>query len=169
MEKNKRWPVLGPVTFLLVVIMLFADFFGRDIVPFDRWMQQFSRSQVDEEKPPQSPFARLVGGKRSSLPFDGRGRSEKARKPLDLLAMLLKTRSFVYQISEISTFSIISHQSGWHGANQPPVCQYNHEVPAVIFSSGISGNIFHEFNDILIPLFITTKHFQSRVLIILED
>ncbi|KAL0306336.1 UNVERIFIED_CONTAM: Xylan glycosyltransferase MUCI21 [Sesamum radiatum] len=92
MEKNKRWPVLGPVTFLLVVIMLFADFFGRDIVPFDQWMQQSSRSQVDEEKPPQSPFARLV-----------------------------------------------------------------------------RGNIFHEFNDILIPLFITTKHFQSRVLILLED
>ncbi|KAI3456896.1 hypothetical protein Pfo_013559, partial [Paulownia fortunei] len=56
-----------------------------------------------------------------------------------------------------------------HGNNKPPVCQYNHDIPAVIFSSGISGNLFHEFNDIIIPLFITTKHFQSRVLLILED
>ncbi|KAK6149346.1 hypothetical protein DH2020_016871 [Rehmannia glutinosa] len=50
-----------------------------------------------------------------------------------------------------------------------PVCQYNHEIPAVIFSSGMTGNLFHEFNDIIIPLFITTKHFKSQVLLILED
>lgn len=55
------------------------------------------------------------------------------------------------------------------GNSKPPACQYNHTIPAVIFSSGILGNLFHEFNDIIIPLFITTKHFQSRVLFILED
>ena len=56
-----------------------------------------------------------------------------------------------------------------HGAKNPPACHYNHTVPAVIFSSGILGNIFHEFNDIIIPLFITTSHFKSEVLFILED
>lgn len=39
----------------------------------------------------------------------------------------------------------------------------------MILSSGISGNLFHEFNDIIIPLFITTRHFRSRVLLVLED
>ncbi|KAL0362854.1 UNVERIFIED_CONTAM: Xylan glycosyltransferase MUCI21 [Sesamum calycinum] len=51
-----------------------------------------------------------------------------------------------------------------------PVCQYNHEIPAVIFSSsGFVGNVFHEINEILIPLFITTRLFKSRVAFILED
>ncbi|KAL0306334.1 UNVERIFIED_CONTAM: Alpha-1,3-arabinosyltransferase XAT3, partial [Sesamum radiatum] len=51
----------------------------------------------------------------------------------------------------------------------PPECQYNHNVPAVVFSSGSTGNIFHEMNEIIIPLYITTKQFQSRVLFVLED
>ncbi|KAL2245283.1 UNVERIFIED_CONTAM: Alpha-1,3-arabinosyltransferase XAT2 [Sesamum indicum] len=51
----------------------------------------------------------------------------------------------------------------------PPECQYNHDVPAVVFSSGSTGNVFHEMNEIIIPLYITTKQFQSRVLFVLED
>lgn len=57
-----------------------------------------------------------------------------------------------------------------HGNTTPPVCQYNYEIPAVIFSSsGFVGNVFHEINEIIIPLYITTKNFQSRVLFVLED
>lgn len=51
-----------------------------------------------------------------------------------------------------------------------PVCQYNHQIPAIIFSSsGFVGNIFHEINEILIPLYITTKMFKSQVQFILLD
>ncbi|XP_075477025.1 alpha-1,3-arabinosyltransferase XAT3-like isoform X1 [Primulina tabacum] len=51
-----------------------------------------------------------------------------------------------------------------------PVCQYNHQVPAIIFSSsGFVGNIFHEINEILIPLYITTKMFKSQVQFIMLD
>lgn len=57
-----------------------------------------------------------------------------------------------------------------YGNTTPPACQYNHSVPAVIFSSsGFTGNLFHEFNEIIIPLFITTYHFKSRVQFILMD
>ncbi|KAG8386096.1 hypothetical protein BUALT_Bualt03G0113500 [Buddleja alternifolia] len=56
------------------------------------------------------------------------------------------------------------------GNTTTPFCQYNHEVPAVIFSSsGFVGNVFHEMNEIIIPLFITTRQFKSRVQFILED
>lgn len=52
----------------------------------------------------------------------------------------------------------------------PPACQYTHNVPAVIFSSGcFAGNLFHEFSEILIPLFITSCHFQSRLHFIVTD
>ncbi|XP_076944990.1 alpha-1,3-arabinosyltransferase XAT3-like [Bidens hawaiensis] len=52
----------------------------------------------------------------------------------------------------------------------PPKCDHSHEHPAVIFSSdGYTGNIFHEFNENLIPLFITSRLFKSRVHFIVVD
>lgn len=59
-----------------------------------------------------------------------------------------------------------------HGVTKtsPPLCQHTHRVPAVIFStSGFTGNVFHEINEIIIPLFITTSLFKSRVQFIIED
>ncbi|XAR56722.1 Protein O-GlcNAc transferase [Bertholletia excelsa] len=52
----------------------------------------------------------------------------------------------------------------------PPVCNYTHNVPALIFSSGgFTGNLFHEFNEIIIPLFITSRHFRSQVAFVVSD
>ncbi|KAL1556263.1 alpha-1,3-arabinosyltransferase XAT3-like [Salvia divinorum] len=57
-----------------------------------------------------------------------------------------------------------------HGNTTPPVCDHIHGVPAVVFSSsGFAGNVFHEINEIIIPLFITTRLFNSSVLLIIED
>ncbi|XP_071730231.1 alpha-1,3-arabinosyltransferase XAT3-like isoform X2 [Rutidosis leptorrhynchoides] len=51
-----------------------------------------------------------------------------------------------------------------------PTCDHNHQDPVVIFSSGgYTGNIFHEFNENLIPLFITSRFFKSRVHFIIVD
>ncbi|XP_059662455.1 alpha-1,3-arabinosyltransferase XAT3-like isoform X2 [Cornus florida] len=56
------------------------------------------------------------------------------------------------------------------GSITSPACNYTHVVPAVIFStSGFMGNLFHEFNEIIIPLFLTTHHFQSHVQFIIVD
>ncbi|KAL4580069.1 hypothetical protein LXL04_016245 [Taraxacum kok-saghyz] len=49
-------------------------------------------------------------------------------------------------------------------------CDHNHQHPAVIFSSGgYTGNLFHEFNENIIPLFITTRLFRSRVHFVVVD
>lgn len=51
-----------------------------------------------------------------------------------------------------------------------PACDFNHGVPAVIFSSGgFTGNLFHEFNEAVIPLFITCRHFRSRLKFVITD
>ncbi|KAI3496916.1 hypothetical protein L1887_39294 [Cichorium endivia] len=51
-----------------------------------------------------------------------------------------------------------------------PACDHNHEHPAVIFSSGgYTGNLFHEFNENIIPLYITTRLFRSRVHFVVVD
>ncbi|KAF9602417.1 hypothetical protein IFM89_027546 [Coptis chinensis] len=50
-------------------------------------------------------------------------------------------------------------------ANQiAPGCSVNHSVPAVVFSiGGYSGNHFHDFADILVPLYVTSRQFDGEV------
>lgn len=69
-------------------------------------------------------------------------------------------------LKQISPVQIITNTTA---TRPPPPCHYSHHLPAVVFSSGSTGNVFHEMNEIIIPLYITTKQFQSRVLFVLED
>ncbi|KAM0855172.1 hypothetical protein ACQ4PT_049953 [Festuca glaucescens] len=50
-------------------------------------------------------------------------------------------------------------------ANEAPACDVMHEdVPAVLYSNGgYCGNYYHDFNDNIIPLFITTRHLGREV------
>ncbi|CAM0909780.1 unnamed protein product [Alopecurus aequalis] len=50
-------------------------------------------------------------------------------------------------------------------ADQAPACDVMHEdVPAVVYSNGgYCGNYYHDFNDNIIPLFITTRHLGREV------
>ncbi|PON91920.1 Glycosyltransferase [Trema orientale] len=55
-------------------------------------------------------------------------------------------------------------------SNELPGCNFNHSVPAVVFSSGgFTGNLFHEFNEVIIPLFITCHHFRSNLQFVITD
>ncbi|KAI3991385.1 hypothetical protein MKX01_004507 [Papaver californicum] len=50
------------------------------------------------------------------------------------------------------------------------VCSYSHGVPAIIFSlGGYAGNQFHDFSDILVPLFITSYQFHQQVQFLVKD
>ncbi|KAI8029967.1 Alpha-1,3-arabinosyltransferase XAT2 [Camellia lanceoleosa] len=49
-------------------------------------------------------------------------------------------------------------------------CDAWHDVPAVFFSTGgYTGNIYHEFNDGIVPLYITLQHFNKRVVFVILD
>ncbi|XP_072985982.1 beta-1,2-xylosyltransferase XYXT1-like isoform X1 [Typha latifolia] len=49
-----------------------------------------------------------------------------------------------------------------HG--QIPSCNVKHEVPAIVFSTGgFLGNFFHDFTDVLIPLFVTARQYNAEV------
>ncbi|BAT72664.1 uncharacterized protein HKW66_Vig0258220 [Vigna angularis] len=51
-----------------------------------------------------------------------------------------------------------------------PQCTQNHSIPAVLFSTGgYTGNHFHEFTDIVIPLFLTARQFNGEVQFIIAD
>ncbi|XP_043693161.1 xylan glycosyltransferase MUCI21-like [Telopea speciosissima] len=51
----------------------------------------------------------------------------------------------------------------------PPACDVTHDVPAVVFSTGLIGNTFHELNEIIIPIFLTSRHFRSRLQFVVTD
>ncbi|RWW36153.1 hypothetical protein BHE74_00058849 [Ensete ventricosum] len=53
---------------------------------------------------------------------------------------------------------------------QAPRCMVNHSVPAVFFSTGgFVGNYFHDFTDVIIPLFMTSRRFNGEVQLVVTD
>ncbi|XP_008806562.1 beta-1,2-xylosyltransferase XYXT1-like [Phoenix dactylifera] len=49
-------------------------------------------------------------------------------------------------------------------------CDVRHDVPAVVFSTGgYTGNVYHEFNDGIIPLYITSQHFNRQVVFVMLE
>ncbi|XP_072984395.1 xylan glycosyltransferase MUCI21-like [Typha latifolia] len=46
-------------------------------------------------------------------------------------------------------------------------CEVRHDVPAIFFSAGgYTGNVFHDFNEGIIPLYITSHHFHRHVVLV---
>ncbi|KAG2687158.1 hypothetical protein I3760_09G039200 [Carya illinoinensis] len=49
-------------------------------------------------------------------------------------------------------------------------CDVWHDVPAVLFSTGgYTGNVYHEFNDGILPLYITSQHFNRKVVFVITE
>ncbi|KAL3512207.1 hypothetical protein ACH5RR_024924 [Cinchona calisaya] len=51
-----------------------------------------------------------------------------------------------------------------------PDCSRNYSIPAIVFSTGgFSGNYFHDFTDLLIPLYSTSIQFNGQVIFLITD
>ncbi|XP_020254575.1 protein O-linked-mannose beta-1,4-N-acetylglucosaminyltransferase 2-like isoform X2 [Asparagus officinalis] len=49
-------------------------------------------------------------------------------------------------------------------------CDVVHDVPAVFFSTGgYTGNVYHEFNDGIIPLYVTSQKFNRKVVFVILE
>ncbi|KAK6251889.1 hypothetical protein QUC31_013609 [Theobroma cacao] len=70
-----------------------------------------------------------------------------------------------FPMARIKELTITSSPSG-------PRCKVRHRAPAIVFSAGgYTGNVFHDFNDGFIPLFITVNSIyqnQDVILVISE-
>ncbi|KAB1223778.1 hypothetical protein CJ030_MR2G012913 [Morella rubra] len=61
------------------------------------------------------------------------------------------------RVREWSVKSISGHE-------ELPRCSKNHSVPAILFSGGgYTGNQFHDFSDVLIPLYLTSRKYNGEV------
>ncbi|XVF56175.1 hypothetical protein PTKIN_Ptkin06aG0096500 [Pterospermum kingtungense] len=50
------------------------------------------------------------------------------------------------------------------------LCDVIHNVPAIVFSTGgYTGNVYHEFNDGIMPLYITSQHFNKKVVFVILE
>lgn len=55
-------------------------------------------------------------------------------------------------------------------SDEIPQCSRNYSIPAIVFSTrGYAGNHFHDFSDVLIPLYLTSKEFNGEVQLLLTD
>ena len=49
-------------------------------------------------------------------------------------------------------------------------CQVVHTVPAVVFDAGgFTGNVYHDFNDVIIPIYISSQRFQKEVVFVILE
>ncbi|KAL7139467.1 hypothetical protein ABFS83_09G052900 [Erythranthe nasuta] len=101
-----------------------------------------------------------------------------------LTVYLVKPRSIIESQPSIATSWIIQpyprkgilYVKNWtvtlvsNDDKRVPECSRTHNHPAVLFSiGGFSGNHFHDFADILVPLFSTSFHFKKQVHFLASD
>ncbi|KAI4347228.1 hypothetical protein L6164_008058 [Bauhinia variegata] len=71
-----------------------------------------------------------------------------------------------FAMSHVREWSLMAVKS----SQNVPQCTRNHSIPAVLFSlSGYAGNHFHDFTDIIIPLFLTSRQFNGEVQFLITD
>ncbi|XP_020089045.1 uncharacterized protein LOC109710717 [Ananas comosus] len=56
------------------------------------------------------------------------------------------------------------------GPFEAPPCTVRHNVPAVVFAlGGLIGNTWHDFSDVIVPLYLTSRRFDGEVQFIITD
>lgn len=66
------------------------------------------------------------------------------------------------RVSEMSVKSLSTREA--------PKCTIHSSVPAIVFSTGgYMGNFFHDFTDILIPIFTTSQQFNGEVQFLISE
>ncbi|KAG1330589.1 alpha-1,3-arabinosyltransferase XAT3-like [Cocos nucifera] len=55
-------------------------------------------------------------------------------------------------------------------SKEGPGCGITHNVPAIVFSvGGYTGNLFHDFTDVMLPIFLTANQFNGEVQFVITE
>ncbi|CAL4951225.1 unnamed protein product [Urochloa decumbens] len=72
----------------------------------------------------------------------------------------------MHNVREVTVRSV----SASAGAGAAPACTVRHDVPALVFSDrGYTGNYFHAYTDVVLPLFLTARQYSGEVLLLVAD
>ncbi|KAM1149375.1 hypothetical protein FF1_030473 [Malus domestica] len=194
MAKDSKTGVVGTtisMIFLLTIGLLYAAF-TPNINPFETWMHTRKDDEVfGVEEPLNSFFERLVKGvdriqlETTGLSCHSDVHSEVcvANRPVivDKSALTVYVPSNEAQVEykvqpyarkeDGTAMKAVTPVQILHGnISTPPACNFSYNIPAMIFSSGgFTGNLFHEFNEIIIPLFIMSRSFRSQLQFVITD
>ncbi|KAM7250758.1 hypothetical protein ACFE04_022641 [Oxalis oulophora] len=184
-----------PILILLIVTLIYAVLFTSWKQEFSNWKGISRSNKVNSNSfgdPVEVSVRRLVRGE-NRIQLDKTGfachsdiHSELCvtNKPvrIDSKTSNLKVYipSFESQLNrtvkpyarqeDATALKYVSSVQILNGDSNLPACQFTHDSPVVIFSSGgFAGNLFHEFNEIIIPLFITSHHFKSHLQFFITD
>ncbi|KAM1992978.1 hypothetical protein ACFX16_009370 [Malus domestica] len=68
----------------------------------------------------------------------------------------------------VTELDLIAKTDGTPGKQHE--CDVQHEIPAIFLSTaGYTGNVYHEFNDGIMPLYITSQHLRRQVVFVIVD
>ncbi|PUZ61266.1 hypothetical protein GQ55_4G262400 [Panicum hallii var. hallii] len=106
--------------------------------------------------------ARALGANRTVLyvpPASERGADSQEWSIRD------QSRKYLEYVGKVTIRSLNASQ-----AAAAPECTSRHAVPAVVFAmNGLTSNPWHDFSDVLIPLFITTRALDGEVQFLVSD
>ncbi|GJM94239.1 hypothetical protein PR202_ga10869 [Eleusine coracana subsp. coracana] len=75
-----------------------------------------------------------------------------------------------WESSIMSTIDELRLRTAQQGQSSVMSCDVRHDVPAVVFSTGgYTGNVYHEFNDGIIPLYITARRYDRKVVFVMLE
>ncbi|KAG5546589.1 hypothetical protein RHGRI_018685 [Rhododendron griersonianum] len=198
-EKLRRILVLGasPFFFLFLLSLLYLGEFGSQVVPSNQAKKQranWGGSRIEDQENLHFLMEKLVQGGNQTDQQEATGFACHSdlhtdvcvsNRPVRIDTLTMKVYALFSQ--GMSQANRIIHpypkkEEKWvkrsvspvqilqGNISPPPPCRYTHNVPAVVFSSGgYSGNVFHDFSELIIPLFLTSHHFQSRLHFIVTD
>ncbi|KAL6873891.1 hypothetical protein ACP4OV_013973 [Aristida adscensionis] len=73
-------------------------------------------------------------------------------------------------MDDVREYTLRPFGGGANDTTVPPLCTKNHSVPGFLFSSGgFAGNLYHDYADVLVPLFASTHHFGGEVQLMIGD
>lgn len=76
-----------------------------------------------------------------------------------------QSRKYLEYVGNVTVKSLNASQ-----AASAPACTSRHAVPAVVFAvNGLTSNPWHDFSDVLIPLFLTTRAYDGEVQFLVSD
>lgn len=108
------------------------------------------------------------GDRKSNTDFDPTIVEEE--KALELQHEKVKPYTRKWETSVMDTIVDIELISKKASAKKDHHCDVKHDVPAVFFSTGgYTGNVYHEFNDGILPLFITSQHLKKKVVFVISE
>ncbi|CAN6445909.1 unnamed protein product [Victoria cruziana] len=141
----------------------------RDRTEEDSTDQKEKKMQICDFSHPKSNFCYIEGdvrihrnhstilfaNPRAEVPADGFWKLRPYARKTDMHAMS--------GVTELKIKPVSSPQD-------LPSCSVNHSVPALVFSTGgYNGNLFHDFTDVIVPLFLTSHHHNGEVQFINTD